>query len=73
MAFNCRLSTCQPACLHLSKNVFSTCFPIILAQALTVLTMVTAANLHAHPLERVFLLLPFFLGSAEIASGISGL
>jgi len=41
--------------------------------ALTVLTMVTAAKLHAHPLERVFLLLPFFLGSAEIASGVSGL
>ena len=43
------------------------------AQALTVLTMVTAAKLHAHPLERVFLLLPFFLGSAEIASGVLGL
>jgi hypothetical protein len=37
------------------------------------LAMWTAAKLHAHPLERAWLLLPFFLGAAEIVSGISGL
>ena len=46
---------------------------LLCVQAITVLTMLTAAKLHAHPLERVWLLLPFFLGSAEIASGVSGL
>ncbi len=46
---------------------------LLCVQAITVLTMFTAAELHAHPLERVWLLLPFFLGSAEIASGVSGL
>ncbi|KAK9917151.1 hypothetical protein WJX75_001340 [Coccomyxa subellipsoidea] len=35
----------------------------------TLLAMYTAAKLHAHPLERAWLLLPFFLGAAEIASG----
>ncbi|EIE27820.1 hypothetical protein COCSUDRAFT_55800 [Coccomyxa subellipsoidea C-169] len=35
----------------------------------TILAMFTAAKLHAHPLERAWLLLPFFLGAAEIASG----
>lgn len=42
-------------------------------QAIIVTLMVVAAKLHAHPLERVWLLLPFFIGSAEIASGVSGL
>jgi len=42
-------------------------------QTITVTTMVIAAKLHAHPLERIWLLLPFFIGSAEIASGFSGL
>jgi len=38
-----------------------------------VAAMVVAAKLHAHPLERAWLLLPFFIGAAEIASGVSGL
>lgn len=42
-------------------------------QGVTILAMFTAAKLHAHPLERAWLLLPFFLGAAEIASGVSGL
>ena len=46
--------------------------PIYL-QGITLVGMYTAASLHAHPLERVHLLLPFFLGAAEIASGVSGL
>ncbi|CAL5228138.1 g11217 [Coccomyxa viridis] len=37
--------------------------------ATIVTIMVIAAKLHAHPLERVWLLLPFFIGAAEIASG----
>lgn len=43
------------------------------AQAITLLAMYTAARLHAHPLERMWLLLLFFLGAAEMASGVSGL
>ena len=42
-------------------------------QSVTLVGMYIAANLHASPLERVHLLLPFFLGAAEIASGVSGL
>ena len=45
----------------------------VMLQAVIVTTMVIAAKLHAHPLERVWLLLPFFIGAAEIASGVSGL
>ncbi len=46
---------------------------VIMLQATIVTIMVIAAKLHAHPLERVWLLLPFFIGAAEIASGVSGL
>ena len=42
-------------------------------QGVILLAMYTAAKLHAHPFERAWLLLPFFLGAAEIASGVSGL
>lgn len=42
-------------------------------QGVVLIGMYTAASLHASPLERVHLLLPFFLGAAEIASGASGL
>ncbi len=42
-------------------------------QGLVLVAMYTAAKLHAHPFERAWLLLPFFLGAAEIASGVSGL
>ena len=42
-------------------------------QTVIVAAMVVAAKLHAHPLERAWLLLPFFIGAAEIASGVSGL
>lgn len=45
----------------------------ILMQTVALIGMYIAAKLHAHPLERVNFLLPFFLGAAEIASGISGL
>jgi hypothetical protein len=43
------------------------------SQSATLLAMYAAAVLHAHPLERVWLLLSFFLGAAEIASGVTGL
>lgn len=42
-------------------------------QSVALTLMWTAAKLHASPLERVHLLLPFFLGAAEIVSGASGL
>ena len=46
---------------------------LLYVQTITVIVMVIAAKLHAHPLERAWLLLPFFVFAAEIASGISGL
>ncbi len=43
------------------------------AQTVALAAMFIAAKLHAHPAERLYLILPFFLGAAEIASGASGL
>lgn len=60
-----------PACSNLLRSINH--LLLLPLQALTLLTMVTAAKLHAHPLERALLLLPFFLGSAEIVSGVTGL
>ena len=44
-----------------------------MTQSIALFGMWTAAKLSAHPLERAYLLLPFFLGAAEIVSGASGL
>ena len=49
------------------------CNLFLWAQTAALGAMYIAAQLHAHPAERLYLILPFFLGAAEIASGVSGL